>query len=193
MDYGLMICQANGRPIMTEHLNKRFKDILVAMNGPTISTKDFVFHSIRHTSADLKLRLSKGDLKAVQGDGGWSSPEMVTKKYAHILDEDRKNLAAEMEASFYQENGAARQRAASEAADDQSPISEPAPQIDVVAIAAMLAKDPSLMNQVVQSIPMFSPSLRGQAGHGGAVWADAGTIIPWNLYMNYGDKELLEE
>ncbi|MDD3409252.1 MAG: family 78 glycoside hydrolase catalytic domain, partial [Eubacteriales bacterium] len=42
-------------------------------------------------------------------------------------------------------------------------------------------------------IPMFSPSLRGQAGHGGAVWADAGTIIPWNLYMNYGDKELLEE
>ena len=27
MDYDLMICQANGRPIMTEHLNKRFKDM----------------------------------------------------------------------------------------------------------------------------------------------------------------------
>lgn len=40
--------------------------------------------------------------------------------------------------------------------------------------------------------PMYSPSLKGEAGHGGAVWADAGVIIPWNLYMMYGDKKLLE-
>ncbi|MGN1095131.1 MAG: family 78 glycoside hydrolase catalytic domain, partial [Eubacteriales bacterium] len=42
-------------------------------------------------------------------------------------------------------------------------------------------------------IPMYSPSLRREAGNGGAVWADAGTIIPWNLYMFYGDKSLLSE
>ena len=42
-------------------------------------------------------------------------------------------------------------------------------------------------------IPAFSPSLRGEATHGGAVWADAATIIPWNVYMNYGDKALLRE
>lgn len=36
MDYDLVICQANGRPIMTEHLNKRFKDILTEMNDPEI-------------------------------------------------------------------------------------------------------------------------------------------------------------
>ena len=42
-------------------------------------------------------------------------------------------------------------------------------------------------------IPAFSPSLKGEAIHGGAVWADAGTIIPWNVYMNYGDVELLRE
>ena len=40
--------------------------------------------------------------------------------------------------------------------------------------------------------PMYSPSLKNEATEGGAVWADAGTIIPWYLYMNYGDKELLE-
>lgn len=39
--------------------------------------------------------------------------------------------------------------------------------------------------------PMYSPSLKGEAGHGGAVWADAGTIIPWELYRQYGDKGLL--
>lgn len=42
-------------------------------------------------------------------------------------------------------------------------------------------------------IPMYSPSLKKAAGSGGAVWADAGTIIPWNLYQAYGDKRLLDE
>ena len=41
-------------------------------------------------------------------------------------------------------------------------------------------------------IPAFSPSLKCQAIPGGSVWADAGTIIPWNLYINYGDKKLLK-
>ena len=42
-------------------------------------------------------------------------------------------------------------------------------------------------------LPAFSPSLRKSCGKGGAVWSDAATILPWNLYMNYGDKELLLE
>ena len=42
-------------------------------------------------------------------------------------------------------------------------------------------------------IPAYSPSLKNQSKHGGSVWADAGTIIPWNLYLNYGDKNLLKE
>ena len=42
------------------------------------------------------------------------------------------------------------------------------------------------------NIPAFSPSLKKQAIDGGAVWSDVGTILPWNLYMNYGDKKLLK-
>ncbi len=37
-------------------------------------------------------------------------------------------------------------------------------------------------------LPMYSPSLKKSAGYGGAVWSDAVTIIPWNLYQAYGDK-----
>lgn len=44
---------------MTEHLNKRFKDVLIAMGDPDIDVDEVVFHSIRHTSAGVKLRLSK--------------------------------------------------------------------------------------------------------------------------------------
>ncbi len=41
-------------------------------------------------------------------------------------------------------------------------------------------------------LPMYSPSLKKSAGYGGAVWSDAATIIPWNLYQAYGDKNELE-
>lgn len=41
-------------------------------------------------------------------------------------------------------------------------------------------------------IAEYSPCLK-QEKHGGAVWADAGTIIPWNVYQNYGDLALLKE
>ena len=40
-------------------------------------------------------------------------------------------------------------------------------------------------------IPEYSPSLKRQARAGIAVWSDSGTIIPWNVYMHYGDKVLL--
>ena len=37
-------------------------------------------------------------------------------------------------------------------------------------------------------LPMYAPSLRGEAGHGGAVWADCATILPTVLYRFYGDR-----
>lgn len=74
------------------------------MNDPNIDVDDIVFHSIRHTSASTKLVLSGGDLKAVQGDGGWNTPDMVTKRYAHILDENRRMIADKMETEFYGKN-----------------------------------------------------------------------------------------
>ena len=42
-------------------------------------------------------------------------------------------------------------------------------------------------------IPMYCPSLRGEAGVGGAVWGDAAVIMPWTLYMQYGDRKLLQK
>ena len=139
MDYGLIICQANGRPIMTEHLNKRFKEVLIGLNDPTINVDNVVFHSLRHTSTGVKLRLSKGDLKAVQGDGGWNSPDMVTKRYAHILDEDRRRLADEMEQSFYKGKA------------EEAPVAA-APALDAEALASLLASNPELLKMALKSV-----------------------------------------
>ena len=141
MDYGLIICQANGRPIMTEHLNKRFKEVLIGLNDPTINVDNVVFHSLRHTSTGVKLRLSKGDLKAVQGDGGWNSPDMVTKRYAHILDEDRRRLADEMEQSFYKGK------------TEETPVAV-APSLDAEALASLLASNPELLKKALESVQL---------------------------------------
>lgn len=43
------------------------------------------------------------------------------------------------------------------------------------------------------NIPMYSPSLKHEAGDGGAVWADCATIIPYNVYRFYGNKMLFCE
>ena len=46
---------------------------------------DVVFHSLRHTSVTYKLKLSGGDIKAVQGDSGHAQADMVTEVYGISL------------------------------------------------------------------------------------------------------------
>ena len=47
------------------------------------------------------LKLSGGDIKAVQGDSGHAQADMVTEVYGHIIDEDRRKNAEMMEKAFY--------------------------------------------------------------------------------------------
>lgn len=65
--------------------------------------KTVVFHSLRHSSTTYKLKLSGGDIKAVQGDTGHSEAAMITERYAHILDDDRRINAEKFEEMFYQQ------------------------------------------------------------------------------------------
>ena len=98
MDYNLTICQANGRPIMTEHLNKRFKEILTEMNDPDMDPQEIVFHSLRHTSATTKLLMSGGDYNSVMQADGWSNLEMLTRRYGkHSFASEREKLAGKMD------------------------------------------------------------------------------------------------
>ena len=43
------------------------------------------------------------------------------------------------------------------------------------------------------SIPMWLPTARGRGGDGGPAWADAAVIIPWTMYLCYGDRRILED
>lgn len=95
-DYNLVLAMTFGMPIGASHVRTKMKQIIKKEGLP-----DVVFHSLRHTSVTYKLKLSGGDIKAVQGDYGHAQADMVTEVYGHILDEDRKKNAQLMENAFY--------------------------------------------------------------------------------------------
>lgn len=43
------------------------------------------------------------------------------------------------------------------------------------------------------SVPFVIPNVLGPDAAGSTGWADVATIIPWNMYLAYGDKRMLEE
>lgn len=141
MDYNLVICQANGRPLMTEHLNKRFKEILREIDDPNINPEEIVFHSLRHTSASTKLTLSNGDYNSVKHAGGWANLEMLTRRYgSHSFESDRERLAQKMDDFLTAKPGTAPQQAPPSPADAEE------------ALRALAQANPELLIKIAQSV-----------------------------------------
>ena len=91
-----MVAQLNGRPTDCKLIEESFNRQKEEAKLPNV-----VFHSLRHSSTTYKLKLNHGDLKATQGDTGHAQVDMITRVYAHILDEDRKVNAQKFESAFY--------------------------------------------------------------------------------------------
>ncbi|MDT2397265.1 family 78 glycoside hydrolase catalytic domain [Enterococcus avium] len=55
------------------------------------------------------------------------------------------------------------------------------------------AKDIAIEQQLHDGmVPMYAPAM-GNSDGGAAVWGDAATIIPWNMYQIYGDSAILRQ
>ncbi len=109
-DNRLIVCQPNGRPMMPEQLNTKFKEVIVEMreSGYQFTSvaedrlDDVVFHSVRAASATKKMQVSKGNIKAVMRAGGWAEPDMVIR-YAKTYDQDQALIAEQMEKDAHKE------------------------------------------------------------------------------------------
>ena len=95
-DYMLVIANPLGFPTEASQIRKALDDLIKENDLPPV-----VFHSLRHSSVTYKLKLTGGDIKAVQGDSGHAQASMVTDQYSHILDESRRTNAQLMERAFY--------------------------------------------------------------------------------------------
>lgn len=146
MNYGLVVAQENGHPCDGRVIEKLFKQLKEDAGLPNV-----VFHSLRHSSTTYKLKLNHGDLKATQGNTGHAETDMITKIYAHILDEDRKINAQKFEASFYANPDLRSVRAPQE----QKNFSQPQPAQDVSDFATLLLqlqKKPELVSSLAALI-----------------------------------------
>ena len=74
-----------------EEAKAQFATLEAMIHNPDIgweTADEYLYGNVRD-----KLKLSGGDIKAVQGDSGHAQADMVTEVYGHILDEDRKKNA----------------------------------------------------------------------------------------------------
>jgi hypothetical protein len=101
-----------------------------------------VFHSLRHSSTTYKLKLNHGDLKATQGDTGHAEIDMITKVYAHILDEDRKVNAQKFQAAFYSNRDLR----------NVAPPDQKGNALDINALIEQLQNSPELRNTLAALI-----------------------------------------
>ncbi len=131
-DFDLVIALPNGRPCENRIIEKEFLNLREELGLPRV-----VFHSLRHSSTTYKLKLNHGDLKATQGDTGHAEIDMITKVYAHILDEDRKINAQKFETAFYNGPDLREVEAPKEVKET--------PALDIGALVAELSKSPELL------------------------------------------------
>lgn len=61
--YNLVVAQNNGRPYEEHGIAQKLRELIREHH-----LRPVVFHSLRHSSTSVKLRISGGDIKAVQGD-----------------------------------------------------------------------------------------------------------------------------
>ena len=132
-NFDLVVAHKNGRPVDNRIIEKEFERLKKAAELSNV-----VFHSLRHSSTTYKLKLNHGDIKATQGDTGHSEIEMITKVYAHILDEDRKLNAQKFDSEFYSN-------------PDLRKVSVPAAQpVSAEQLLAQLKESPELLNTLAK-------------------------------------------
>ena len=135
-DYDLVFASTQGTTTESNFINRAFNKLITDNNLPKV-----VFHSLRHTSTTYKLKLSGGDIKAVQSDTGHAQATMVTERHAHILDDDRRLNATRFQNAFYEGASTEETTVASEAPQgQQAPVSDPLQNLDAVAKQQLLFK-----------------------------------------------------
>ena len=98
-DFNLVLAHTDGRPHEERQIAEKLRGLIQAH-----ALTPVVFHSLRHSSTSVKLQISGGNIKAVQGDTGHVQARMVTDLYAHADTEDRRLLAQKVEEGFFQHN-----------------------------------------------------------------------------------------
>lgn len=147
MDFNLVFAHDTGRPYEEHQIAEKLRTFIAETGMPTV-----VFHSLRHCSTSIKLEISNGNIKAVQGDTGHAQARMVTDVYAHTHDDVRKNLARKVEEDFFR-TGRHETGSMLDASESSSVPSDPS-----VSLAYQFLQDnPQLANLIIAAAQGSNP------------------------------------
>ena len=109
-DYGLLLCQADGRPIDQKALGKAFKELQRSLRIP--KEEQIEFQGLRKSGQMHKVRLTQNNYQLVAENSG-QSPEVLMSSYNEAREIEKRALAAMVERSFYPEIAVSTPQAAS--------------------------------------------------------------------------------
>ena len=135
-DYGLLICQTDGRPVDPRNLEKSFKEHQKRIGIPENERIDF--QGLRKSGQMHKVRLSQNNYQLVAENAG-QSPEVLMNHYNEALDYEKRALSLLVENSFYPH------RETSGEAQDSA---------DVSALMAQIQQNPELCRKLLQSLTL---------------------------------------
>jgi len=98
--YELLYCFEDGRPIEPGRVSRWFKKWQGYEEAKELDLVTMPFHSLRHTSASIKLAVT-GDIKSLQRDLGDTTSYMATDTYSHPLEEQRKIMSDAVDEVLY--------------------------------------------------------------------------------------------
>lgn len=140
-DYGLLICQADGRPVDPKNLEKSFKEHQKRLGIPENEQIDF--QGLRKSGQMHKVRLSQNNYQLVAESAG-QSPEVLMNHYNEALDYEKRALSRLVEDSFYPHQGSPEQ------SRDNA---------DVSALIAKIQQNPDLCRKFLQSLTLSAEQL----------------------------------
>lgn len=133
-DYGLLICQADGRPLDPKNLEKGFKEHQKRLGIPEKERIDF--QGLRKSGQMHKVRLSQNNYQLVAENAG-QSPEVLMSHYNEALDYEKRALSRLVEGSFY---------------PHQEPKEDGQEGTDLTALMAQIRQNPDLRQKLLQNL-----------------------------------------
>ena len=125
-DYGLLICQPDGRPLDPNIFARWFKDEQAAQK----LEDQIEFQGLRKSGQMHKVRLTKNNYQLVAENSG-QSPEVLMSNYNEALESEKRALSQLVESSFY-------------------PQATPPPDQNAEEILQAIRGNPALSQQILQ-------------------------------------------
>lgn len=148
-DYGLLICQVDGRPIDPKSFDKWFKEKQTACGIPP--QDQIEFQGLRKSGQMHKVRLSQNNYQLVAESAG-QSPEVLMSNYNEALDSEKRALSHMVEDNFYSE----------EEREQFKPKAQPK---GMDTIMEMLRDHPELAQQLMQNLLLDALNQTASAPH----------------------------